>query len=305
MLRRDPFYDIVFAEDLFFEGYIMKKTNRREFMKTAGLVAAAASLSSLTLTSSGCRRGKAKTSQKSLTLGMASYTFRKFPLEETLAMTKRLDLNRIAFKDFHLPLESTDEEIAAVARKVKQAGLELYGCGVVYMENEEEVHRAFNYAKAAGMKVIIGVPEHELLGLVNQKVKEFDIQVAIHNHGPTDKRYPTPESAYERIGNLDARIGLCIDIGHTQRCGVDPSESAERFADRLIDVHIKDVTAATKEGGTVEIGRGVIDIPKFIRTLLKLNYKGTASFEFEKDSDDPLPGVAESVGYVRGVLDAL
>lgn len=274
-------------------------------MKTAGLGAAAASLSSFPLTSSGCRRGKAKTSQKSLTLGMASYTFRKFPLEETLAMTKRLGLNRIAFKDFHLPLESTEEEIAAVARKVKQAGLELYGCGVVYMENQEEVHRAFNYAKAAGMKVIIGVPEHELLDLVNQKVKEFDIQVAIHNHGPTDKRYPTPESAYERIKNLDARIGLCIDIGHTKRCGVDPSESAERFADRLIDVHIKDVTAATKEGGTVEIGRGVIDIPKFIRTLLKLNYKGTASFEFEKDSDDPLPGVAESVGYVRGVLDAL
>lgn len=274
-------------------------------MKTAVLGAAATSLSSFALTSSGCRSGTLKTSTKSLSLGMASYTFRKFSLEETVAMTQRLGLNRIVFKSFHLPLESTEEEIAAVARKVKQAGLELYGCGVVYMENEEEVERAFNYAQAAGMKVIIGVPKHELLSLVNQKVKEFDIQVAIHNHGPTDKRYPTPESAYEKIKNLDARIGLCIDIGHTQRCGVDPSESAERFSDRLLDVHIKDVSAATKEGGPVEVGRGVIDIPKFIRTLLKLSYEGTASFEFERDSDDPLPGVAESVGYVRGVLAAL
>jgi len=274
-------------------------------MKTAGMGMAAASLSSFTLTSPGCRPTEAEKPQKRLSLGMASYTFRSFPLEETLAMTKRLGLKKIAFKSFHLPLESTEEEIRAVARKVKEAGLELYGCGVVYMENEGEVLRAFNYAQAAGMKVIIGVPDHELLSLVNQKVKEFDIQVAIHNHGPTDERYPTPESAYERIKDLDHRIGLCIDIGHTQRCGVDPSESAEKFADRLLDVHIKDVSAATEKGTTVEIGRGVIDIPKFVRTLLNLDYKGNASFEFEKDADDPLPGVAESIGYVRGVLAVL
>lgn len=281
----------------------MIKTNRREFFKWAGI--GAASLSSLTLAATGCRSGNVKMPRKSLDLGMASYTFREFPLDETLAMTQRLGLKRIAFKSFHLPLESTDEEIKAVADKVKNAGLELYGCGVVYMANEDEVHRAFNYARAAGMKVIIGVPEHDLLSLVEKKVREFDIQVAIHNHGPTDKRYPTPESAYERIKNLDLRIGLCIDIGHTQRCGVDPSESAKRFADRLLDVHIKDVSAAGEEGGTVEIGRGVIDVPKFIRTLLKIGYAGTTSFEFEKDANDPLPGVAESVGYVRGVLAAL
>ncbi|MGD2245212.1 MAG: sugar phosphate isomerase/epimerase [Candidatus Aminicenantes bacterium] len=283
----------------------MKKTNRRDFMKTAGMGITAVSLSSFSLTSPGCRATETEKAQKRLSLGMASYTFRKFPLEETLAMTKRLGLKKIALKSFHLPLESTEEEIKAVARKVKDAGLELYGCGVVYMENEEEVNRAFNYAQTAGMKVIIGVPEHGLLGLVNDKVKEFDIQVAIHNHGPTDKRYPTPESAYERIKELDHRIGLCIDIGHTQRCGVDPPGSAWKFADRLLDVHIKDVSAAAGEGTTVEIGRGVIDIPRFVRTLLNLNYKGNASFEFEKDADDPLPGVAESVGYVRGVLAAL
>lgn len=274
-------------------------------MKIAGKGMAAASLSSFTLASTGCRLKEVDKPRKDLNLGMESYTFRNFPLEETLAMTQRLGLKKIAFKSFHLPLESTEEEIKAVAVKVKKAGLELYGCGVVYMENEEEVHRAFNYARAAGMKVIIGVPEHALLSLVNQKVKEFDIQVAIHNHGPTDKRYPTPESAYERIKDLDRRIGLCIDIGHTQRCGVDPSESAERFADRLLDVHIKDVSSATENGTTVEIGRGVIDIPRFIRTLLKLNYMGNTSFEFEKDAEDPLPGVAESVGFVRGVLAAL
>ena len=283
----------------------MKKRTRRDFFKLAGMGVAAASLHSLAQVPCASPNSRTGTSQKNLDLGMASYTFREFSLDDTLAMTKRLGLKRIAFKSFHLPLESSEEELKAVARKVKESGLELYGCGVVYMENEDEVNRAFHYARAAGMEIIIGVPNHELLGLVDRKVKEFDIRLAIHNHGPTDKLYPTPESAYMRIKDLDPRIGLCIDIGHTERCGVDASESAEKFADRLHDVHIKDVSARAEEGSTVEIGRGVIDIPRFIRTLLKIKYKGTASFEFEKDAQDPLPGVAESLGYVRGVLAAL
>lgn len=285
----------------------MGKTTRREFLKRTGMGVAGTSLSSI-LAASGKNPATDPSAAKfedklsRLNLGMASYTFREFPLDETLKMTKRLGLERIAFKSFHLPLESPDEEIRAVAEKTKSAGLDLYGCGVVYMQNEEEVERAFHYAKTAGMRVIIGAPNPAVLKMVNKMVNKHDISVAIHNHGPEDKDYPTPESAYEKIKGLDPRIGLCIDIGHTKRAGVDPSESALKFADRLHDVHIKDVTTDTKEGRTVEIGRGVIDIPRFLKTLIELRYKGSVSFEFEKDGKDPLPGVAESVGYVRGVL---
>ncbi len=220
-------------------------------------------------------------------------------------MTRRLGLKRIALKSVHLPLESTEEEIKAVAEKVKEAGLELYGCGVVYMQNEEAVHRAFDYARTAGMKVIIGVPNHELLDLVNKKVQELDIKLAVHNHGPGDRLYSTPESAYSKIKNLDSRLGLCLDIGHAQRAGVNPAKAAEMFAGRLLDVHIKDVTASSAEGIPVEVGRGVIDIPKFLRTLLKLNYRGTVALEYEKDEKDALPGTAESVGFIRGVLSVV
>jgi inosose dehydratase len=236
---------------------------------------------------------------------VASYTFRKFKLDETLAMTKRVGLKYICFKSFHLALDSTPAQIKEVVAKVKEAGLELYGGGVIYMNNETEVHHAFDYAKAAGMKVIIGVPKPELLKLVDKMVREYDIKVAIHNHGPGDKTYPTPASAYEKIKNLDKRIGLCNDIGHTQRAGVDPSVSAEKYADRLLDVHLKDVSAAVAKGQEVEVGRGVIDIPKFLRTLLKINYSGVVAFEYEKDPENLLPGLAESVGYVRGVLAAI
>jgi len=283
----------------------MEKTNRRDFFKWACAGIAATSFS-YNVNSQTKEEGAAKKPGKHLfEIGMASYTFRKFKLDDCLAMTKRLGLKKIAFKDMHLPLTSTDAEIKAVVQKVKDAGLDLYGCGVVYMRNPDEVKKAFDYAKAAGMKVIIGVPEHNLLDLANQKVKEYDIKLSIHNHGPTDKVYPTPQSVYEKIKDLDRRIGLCIDIGHTQRSGVDPSEAAKKYADRLYDVHIKDVNASTKEGNTLEMGRGVIDIPKFMKTLIQIKFSGVAALEYEKDQDDPLAGAAESIGYSKGVLAML
>jgi len=281
----------------------MKNPNRRQFLKTTSVGA----VTTLAASMGGGQIARTVAGEKKtkLTLGMASYTFRKFDLDDTIAMTKRLGLEKIAFKSFHLAMDSTEEEIKAVAKKVKDAGLDLYGCGVVYMKDEKAVHQTFDYAKAAGMSVIIGVPEHNLLDLVNTKVQEYDIKLAIHNHGPGDERYPSPESAYEKIKDMDPRMGLCIDIGHTKRIALDPSADAKRFADRLHDVHVKDVTAATKEGKTVEVGRGVIDIPKFLKTLIKINYQGYVSLEFEKDAKDPLAGAAESIGYLRGVLDVI
>jgi inosose dehydratase len=277
--------------------------SRRDILKAAA-VGAAVLAGQAPLVARQAGRNRPPENRK-LKLGLASYSLRKFDLNQTLEMTDRVGLTHIAFKDVHLPLDSSPEHIAEVVAKVKAADLDLYGGGVIYMRNEKEVHRAFEYAKAAGMRVIIGVPEHELLPLVDKKVKEYDIKVAIHNHGPGDKVYPVPASVYERIKDLDKRIGLCNDIGHTIRAGVDPAASIEEFGDRLLDIHIKDESAATAQAKTVEVGRGVVDIPQVLRTLIKINYTGMVSFEYEKDENDPLPGLAESVGYVRGVLAAI
>jgi sugar phosphate isomerase/epimerase len=281
-----------------------EKRHRRDFLKAAGVAASAAAVyGAVDVTTAGADDGAAR--RLPFSLGLASYTLRKFDLNQTLAMTKRVGLEHICLKSFHLPLEATADQIAAAAEKVKAAGIDLYGGGVITMRTPDEVNRAFEYARTAGMRTIVGVPAPEVLPLVNDKVQQYDIEVAIHNHGPGDKIYPAPENAYEKVKHLDRRIGLCIDIGHTLRFGADPIADAERFADRLLDLHIKDVTAPTREGETVEIGRGVIDIPKFLRTLVKINYSRIAAFEYEKDADDPLPGLAESVGYVRGVLDTI
>jgi sugar phosphate isomerase/epimerase len=278
---------------------------RREFIRSTTMGLAALPMVTAEAKSPGEDAAKSIPASAKFGLGLASYTLRAFSLNQVIAMTKRVGLSRIVLKSMHLPLESPDETIRMAAEIVREAGLDLYGCGVVYMTKEAEVEKAFRYARTAGMRLIIGAPNLELLDLVNRKVKEYDIRLAIHNHGPDNPLYPTPGNAYEKIKNLDRRIGLCMDIGHTLRAGVEPSAEALKCADRLLDVHIKDVSAAANEGQTVEIGRGIIDIPKFIRTMIKLDYAGTLAFEYEKDEKDPLPGLAESVGYVRGVVAAV
>jgi Sugar phosphate isomerases/epimerases len=178
----------------------------------------------------------------------------------------------------------------------------LYGAGVIYMKNAKEVESAFNYASYAGLEMIIGVPNHDLLPLVNEQVKKHNIKLAIHNHGPGDDLYASPSDVYAKIKDLDNRIGLCIDIGHVKRIGQDPVAMIQKYKDRLYDMHIKDVNKAEADGASVEVGRGIIDIPNVIKALKKINYQGCVGFEYEKDGDDPVPGLAESVGYVRGII---
>jgi hypothetical protein len=205
----------------------------------------------------------------------------------------------------HLPMAVTEAEMAAVRDKMKAAGIELSSCGVVYMKSEEQVHKGFAYAKLAGIKMMVGVPDPPFVALAEQKVKELDIALAIHNHGPDNNSYPSPESAYAVVKNRDQRMGLCIDVGHTQRLGLDPSVECEKYFDRLLDVHMKDVSGSDAKGSTVECGSGVIDIPKLLKTLARLGYAKTLHFEHEKDGKDPFPGLAESVGYVRGVMASI
>ncbi len=281
----------------------MKKISRRSFVRSSMGAMAGAVIIGRSGSGVG-REGQGERIKGRFELGLASYTFREFDLDATLAMAGRLGLARIALKDVHLPLGSSETEIRAAAAKVKAAGLVPYACGVVYMTSEAEVERTFAYARTGGMEVIIGVPGHELLGRAERKVRETGIRLAVHNHGPGDLLYPTPASILDKVKGLDPRIGVCLDIGHCRRSGIDPSEAAAACGARLLEVHLKDVTAPTKDGTAVEAGRGVIDLPRFLRTLAAMDYRGTAAFEYEKDGRDPLPGLAESVGYVRGILAA-
>lgn len=246
----------------------------------------------------------AKPAQKNatLTLGLASYTLRSLKLEDVLKTTSRLGLNEIALKSMHMPLEASADEIKATAAKVRDAGIKLYGAGVIYMKTKEEVVNAFAYANNAGLDTVIGVPNHELLPLAEEQVKKYNIRLAIHNHGPGDDLYHSPNDVWAKIKDLDKRIGLCIDVGHVVRIKEDPIPMISKYKDRLYDMHMKDVNKAEEDGTPVEIGRGVIDIPGIIKALKKINYSYRVGIEYEKDGDDPVPGLAESVGYLRGII---
>ena len=237
-----------------------------------------------------------------LPVGVAGYTFVKFDLEKSLAMMKRIAVTNLSLKEFHLPINSNDEKIKSVMSQFAAAGINVYAVGVIYMKTKQAVDEAFAYAKKVGVSLIVGVPNYDLLDYTEQKVKETDIKIAIHNHGPEDALYPGPQQVYDRIKTRDQRMGLCLDIGHAIRAGTDLEKAIIEYRDRLFDLHIKDVTAAAKEGKAVEIGRGVIDFNAVVTALRKNNFTGMSSIEFEKDMNDPLPGIAESIGYFRGVM---
>jgi inosose dehydratase len=279
-------------------------STRRQFLQIGGAAALACAAS--TAKSADVTQATAKKSPgKMLNLGIASYTFRAFDLDKTLAMTKRAGLKNVCLKSMHLPLASKPEELAAAAAKVAHAGMKLYGAGVIDMSKESQVIQAFEYGHGAGLRVLIISPDPAMLPCIEEQVKKHDISVAIHNHGPGDRRFPTPQSVYEKIEPLDHRIGLCIDIGHTVRAGVDLVDAVNKCHDRLLDMHIKDVTEATAKGQCIQLGRGVIDFPALFRALVNVGYQGIASYEYEAEERDPLPGLCECVGYTKGVLATL
>lgn len=274
--------------------------SRRKFLKLAGAGIVAASASSLY--ASPAIPVKPLKKNHSFTIGMAGYTFKEFSVEETISMMKRVGVFNLSVKDFHMPMNSTREQINSVIEKFKNAGINVYTVGVVYMKTQESVDQAFEYAKMAGVKLIVGAPEYALLPYVEKKIKAYDFKLAIHNHGPDNPLYPNATDIWNHVKDLDPRMGICIDIGHTVRDGQNPSDDILKYRSRIFDIHMKDVTSANKEGTTIEMGRGIINIPEFVETLEKINYSGSCSLEFEKDMKNNLSGIAESIGYFKGVL---
>lgn len=283
---------------------------RRTFIRTSMVSAAA-----LTLLGTNTRvyaaenikkNSTLKTPQKedSFHLGMAGWTFHKFDLQKTLETMKQLDVHYLCIKDFHLPLDSSDEQIAAFHQKLAEYSVTGYGVGPIYMKSEAEVDRAFQYARRVGVKLLVGVPNYELLDYVEQKVRQYDIRLAIHLHGPDMPMYPNALDIWNNVKDRDARMGMCLDIGHNLRYGSDSLSDFKKYHTRVFDIHLKDVTGTTKADKSVELGRGRIDFPLFVRLLRKYNYTGSVSLEYEKDMSNPFMGIAESVGYFRGVCNA-
>lgn len=237
-------------------------------------------------------------------LGVASYSFRKFSREQAIAMTKQLGTPYLNVKDFHLPLNSTPEQIDAAKQEFASAGIVLVGCGNVDMQKDDEadIRKKFEYAKRAGFPLMVCAPTAVTLPKLEKFVQEYDIKIAVHNHGPEDKNFPTPQSALKIVRNMDPRCGLCIDIGHTARTGVDVVSAIAEAGPRLLDMHVKDLANTTDKESQVPVGEGKLPVPQMFAQLIRMKYSGCVNLEYEIHPDDPMPGMQKSFAYMRGVL---
>ena len=241
-----------------------------------------------------------------LRVGACSYSLRAFPLADTLQDTKRLGVRYLSLKEVHLPLTSTPDQRKQVKQQAEDLGLTITSCGVIYLKDDESsMRQAFDYVRDLGAWVaVIGVT-HEQLPTLDKVIRNYDLKAAIHNHGPNDKRFPSPLQVYDAIKGLDKRIGVCMDIGHTFRMHEDLVDDVKRTFDRLYSMHFKDLESDHVDAKGVPVGTGVMPIIGILRELVRSDYKGEVQLEYEVEQKDPLPGMAESFGYMRGVLQTI
>jgi len=240
-------------------------------------------------------------------LGVASYSLRNFPRAKAVAMVQALGTPYINLKSVHLPFELSPAELAAARQEIEAAGLEIVGGGVISFDQDTDadVEKYFAYAKAAGMPLITAHAAAPTLPRIERFAKQYDIKVAIHNHGPEDKNFPSPYDALKHVKNMDRRMGLCIDIGHTVRTGTDVVRAVADAGPRLLDMHAKDLRDLSAKGSQCIVGEGAIPIAAVFDQLQAIHYTGYVNLEYEIDADDPLPGMKQSFAYMRGVLAGL
>lgn len=276
-------------------------TSRRSFL------GAAASIAGLAAVPVRPAAAEIEPTPWGIKLGVATYSLRSFDRTKAIEMIQSLKVPWISIKDVHLSQKISAAEIEAGRKEFEAAGLKIMSGGNVDMKETtiDGIRPHFEYAKHAGMPMMVCAPTPENVKLVEALVKEYNISCAIHNHGPEDKFFPTPQSVLKAVDGLDPRLGLCMDIGHSARTGVDVVKSIAEAGTRLLDMHIKDLADLSKSNSQCDVGDGKMPFPAIFKQLKKMNYKGCVNLEYEINAKDPMPGMYRSYSYLRGVLAGL
>ena len=253
-------------------------------------------------------------------LGIASYTFRSFDSAHLIDFMHQLKTPLLNLKSVHLPMTSLDlnpkdihptmiplAQVAAQAAAYRAAGFILTADGNITFDkdDDDDIRPKFEYLKTAGIPIAVCAPTHQNLPRLEKFVKEYNIKLAIHNHGPEDKNFPSPYDVFAAVKNMDPRMGLCMDLGHSLRAGADVVAAIYAAGPRLFDIHIKDLADATAKESQVAVGEGVMPVRAIFQALIDTKYPGNVDLEYEIHANDPMPGVVESFAYMRGVLTGL
>ena len=242
-----------------------------------------------------------------LKLGVCTYSVREFQRRLAISMLKQLGVSYVSVKEFHLPFSSTPDEIAKARAEFKNAGLIIASGGNIDLKEEDPaaLRRYFQYARACGMPMMVAAPTHTTLPAVERLAKEFDVKVAIHTHGPEDQHFPSPQVVLEAVKNMDPRMGLCMDVGHSMRAGADVVQEIVNAGPRLLDMHFKDLKRRNDKESQCDVGDGVMPVVAIFKQLRKIGYRGCVNLEYEINSGNPLPGMLHSLGYMKGVVAGL
>src|SRR6267154_5555948 len=277
--------------------------SRRDFVRSGALIGAALVASNDVFAAEAERMAADEGS--AIRLGVASYTFRNFTRAQVIGFLKQLNALALNAKDVkdHLPMDAQEE--AAALADYAAAGVKLHAAGTIYFpkDEDEDIRSKFEYCKRAGIGVIVaGDPAPPTLPRIEKFVKEYDIRFAIHNHGPEDKLWHSPLDVLKAVKGMDARIGCCIDVGHTVRARTDVVQAIHEAGARLFNVHMKDLISFQDKESQVAMGNGIMPVKRIFEALGAIKYKGFVDLEYEIHDDDPMPGVIESFAYMRGVL---
>jgi sugar phosphate isomerase/epimerase len=277
---------------------------RRDLLRAGALAAAAAALPPAAALADNTPQQAAPESSP-IRLGLASYTFRDFDRAQLIAFMQQLHLSELNAKDVkdHLPMDPQAE--AQALQAYAAAGIRLHAAGAIYFRknDDDDIRSKFEYCKRANIPVIVaGDPAPDTLPRVERFVKQYDIRIAIHNHGPEDPLWPSPLNVLKAVKDMDPRMGCCIDVGHCVRAGTDVVEAIHEVGPRLFNMHMKDLTDFHDKGSQVAVGEGKMPVRAIFDALIKTRYNGFVDLEYEVHADDPMPGVISSFAYMRGVL---
>jgi sugar phosphate isomerase/epimerase len=273
--------------------------SRREFVKSGMVATVAAAVPNVV-----AQDWRSSDKTGSIRLGLASYTFRNFSRAQMIGFMKQLSVFELNAKDVkdHLPMDPEAEK-AAVA-DYAAAGMRLHAAGTIYFSKDDDadIRAKFEYCKRAGIGVIVAGPNPETLPRIERFAKEYDIKIAIHNHGPEDKLWPSPLDVLKAVKDMDSRMGCCLDVGHAARAGTDVVKAIQEVGSRLFNVHMKDLANFQDKESQVAVGEGKMPVKRIFEALIAVKYAGFVDLEYEVHPDDPMPGVIESFAYMRGVL---
>ncbi|HET9635532.1 MAG TPA: sugar phosphate isomerase/epimerase [Gemmatimonadaceae bacterium] len=281
--------------------------SRREFLTTGAAAAAAVAASRANAQPFVATPSPAHADATVPKLGIASYSLRNFSRERAIEMTRSLGARYINFKSVHLPYDASAAEFSTARSELATAGLQLVGGGTITFETDTDdgVKRYFDYAKAAGMPTIVCTCKPAVLPRIEKFAKEYDIKIAVHNHGPEDENFPSPYDVLKAVRGMDPRMGLCIDLGHTVRAGTDPVKAVADAGPRLHDMHAKDLRDFKTAESQCIVGEGKIPIADIFRQLRAIGYPGYVNLEYEIEPENPLPGMQQSFAFMRGVVAGL